>query len=292
MALGLGSVRNRPKHHSANAPRDAQVFCPDEHPAALGVGPAGPAADAGEVRSGVGLGPALAPDLGGRGHRRQEARLLLGGAELEHGRGQQEDAVLADPQRGLGPPVLLLEHQPLEDARPRDRRTPRATTRPTSGRRPARPPRPGGPRSPRRCRATAGSPAAGRAPPARRGPRPGRPPGRRCSAGPSAGPSIGSIGCVPRSAGPAGARRGRGKSDTPPDFRQPGPIGHNGGMASAVIVDVVRTPVGKKNGRLSGGTPSTWPPRRRSAGRSSAEPRGSPSMRSATTLRWISLVPA
>src|SRR5271163_2623368 len=45
---------------------------------------------------------------------------------------------------------------------------------------------------------------------------------------------------------------GRGKSDTPPDFRQPWPIGHNGPMASAVIVDVVRTPVGKKNGRLSG----------------------------------------
>ena len=38
------------------------------------------------------------------------------------------------------------------------------------------------------------------------------------------------------------------KSDTPPDFRQPGPIGQNGGMPNAVIVDVVRTPVGKRNG--------------------------------------------
>ena len=51
-----------------------------------------------------------------RGHGRQEAGLLLVGAELEHGGGEQEDPVLADPEGGLGPPVLLFEDQPLEDA--------------------------------------------------------------------------------------------------------------------------------------------------------------------------------
>src|SRR5690606_5312188 len=34
-------------------------------------------------------------------------------AELEHGRRQQEDAVLRDAGRGAGPVVLLLEDQPL-----------------------------------------------------------------------------------------------------------------------------------------------------------------------------------
>ncbi len=43
-----------------------------------------------------------------------------------------------------------------------------------------------------------------------------------------------------------------GESDTASDFRQPGPLGHNGEVPTAVIVDVVRTPVGRRNGRLSG----------------------------------------
>ena len=64
-------------------------------------------------------------------------------------------------------------------------------------------------------------------------------------------------GRVHRSGGGTGGRerggtRWKGQSDTPPDFRQPRLIGHNGEMPNAVIVDVVRTPVGKKNGRLSG----------------------------------------
>ena len=33
-------------------------------------------------------------------------------------------------------------------------------------------------------------------------------------------------------------------------------------MPNAVIVDAVRTPVGRRGGRLSGGTPPTWPPNR------------------------------
>ncbi len=105
-----------PKHHSANAPRLAQVFWPlstQPSPAAFR---AAPRADAGEVAAGVGLGPALAPDLVARRHRRQEARLLRVGAVLEHGRREQEDAVLAHPLRRPGAVVLLLEDEPLEDA--------------------------------------------------------------------------------------------------------------------------------------------------------------------------------
>ena len=45
----------------------------------------------------------------------QEARLLGLGPVLEHGRGEQEDAVLAHPGGGPGPVVLLLEDEPLED---------------------------------------------------------------------------------------------------------------------------------------------------------------------------------
>ena len=90
----------------------------DEQPPTSSPGPHGPAADAGQVAAGVGLGPPLAPDLRARGHGRQEALLLGRRPELEQGRGQEEHAVLADPQGGPGPPVLLLEDEPLEDADP------------------------------------------------------------------------------------------------------------------------------------------------------------------------------
>ena len=72
-------------------------------------------ADAGQVAAGVGLGPALAPDLVAGRHRREVARLLGLGPVLEHGGGEQEDAVLAHPLRGPGAVVLLLEDEPFED---------------------------------------------------------------------------------------------------------------------------------------------------------------------------------
>jgi acetyl-CoA acetyltransferase family protein len=53
-------------------------------------------------------------------------------------------------------------------------------------------------------------------------------------------------------AAPGPSRPAPGESDTPSDFRQLGSIGQNGPVPSAVIVDVVRTPVGRRNGRLSG----------------------------------------
>ena len=76
----------------------------------------GARADAGQVAAGVGLGPALAPDLVAGRHRREVARLLRLGPVLEHGRGEEEDAVLAHPLGRPGPVVLLLEDEPLEDA--------------------------------------------------------------------------------------------------------------------------------------------------------------------------------
>ena len=51
------------------------------------------------------------------GHAREHARLLLGRAELEEGRREEEDAVLAHALRRAGAVVLLLEDQPLEEAR-------------------------------------------------------------------------------------------------------------------------------------------------------------------------------
>ena len=106
-----------PKHHSANAPRLAHVFWPLRiQLPSCAVSRAAPRADAGQVAAGVGLGPALAPDLVAARHRREVARLLGLGPVLEHGGGEQEDAVLAHPVGGAGAVVLLLEHEPLEDA--------------------------------------------------------------------------------------------------------------------------------------------------------------------------------
>src|SRR5690606_14777186 len=67
------------------------------------------------VGAGVRLGPALGPYLLRGGDLRQEARLLLGRAELHDRRAEQEDAVLVDALRGARAVVLLLEDQPLEE---------------------------------------------------------------------------------------------------------------------------------------------------------------------------------
>src|SRR5580704_10272663 len=87
-----------------------------EDPGVAGLAAGGAAAYAGEVAAGVGLGPALTPDLVTGGHRREETLFLRVGAVFEHGGGEQEDAVLADALGGAGAVVLLLEDEPLEDA--------------------------------------------------------------------------------------------------------------------------------------------------------------------------------
>ena len=99
------------------------------------------------------------------GHPRQDAVLLLLRAELEDRRREQEDAVLGDALRRAGAVVLLLEDQPLPEARLAAAVLARATTRPRSrasnsvrshsrcaakpSRGVARRQRPGGARSPR-----------------------------------------------------------------------------------------------------------------------------------------------
>ena len=206
-----GSVRNSPKHHSAKAPREAQVFWPLSTPAVLALG-----AGAARLRMPARSLPASGSDhpwhqiSSPRGHGGQEPRLLLVGAELEEGRGEQEDPVLAHPQRGLRPPVLLLEDQPLDEADPSPAVLlgPRHDRPPVGGHGPL--------------------PAAVGLEPLGRVER-GQGPGRRGVGGqprPGLGPELLLVvgeSKVHRSvrAVRSGAGRRRAKSDTPPDFRQP-----------------------------------------------------------------------
>ena len=116
VALGLGVGAEDAEAPVGEGAPAGPCLLAGEHPAVVRRVAGGARADAGQVAAGVGLGPALAPDLLARGHRRQVARLLRLGAVLEHGRGQQEDAVLAHPLGRPGPVVLLLEDEPLQDA--------------------------------------------------------------------------------------------------------------------------------------------------------------------------------
>ncbi len=112
-----GSLRKRPKRCVQNAPRVVHVFWPDKPPAARGVVPHRLAPDPGQVAARVGLGPALAPRLFAGRHLPEDALLLLVGPELEDRRCEQEDAVLRDALRHAGAVVLLLEEEPLPQAR-------------------------------------------------------------------------------------------------------------------------------------------------------------------------------
>ena len=117
MALGLGVGAEDAEAPVGEGAAAGPCLLAVEDPVAVVRRVAGGAgADAGEVAAGVGLGPALAPDLVAARHRREVARLLGVRPVLEHGGGEQEDAVLAHPLRGPGAVVLLLEHEPLEDA--------------------------------------------------------------------------------------------------------------------------------------------------------------------------------
>ena len=122
-----GSVRKRPKHQSAKAPREHQVFCPSR------IQPSPPGARRARLRSAARSLPASGSDqpwhqisspeaMGGRNRA-----FCWAGAELQQGGGQEEDPVLAHPGRRPGPVVLLLEDEPLEDPDAPARRTPRAS---------------------------------------------------------------------------------------------------------------------------------------------------------------------
>ncbi len=116
MALGVGVGAEDAEAPVGEGAPAGPGLLPVEDPAAVVRRVAcGARADAGEVAAGVGLGPALAPDLVAGRHRREIAGLLGLGPVLEHGGGEQEDAVLAHPLGGPGPVVLLLEDEPLEE---------------------------------------------------------------------------------------------------------------------------------------------------------------------------------
>ena len=89
----------------------------------------GPGPQAGQVRAGVGLAEALTPHLLAARDRREEALLLLLGAELEQRRSEQVTTLHADPVRGLGGGVLDVEDQLLRRACRHGRRTPPARRR-------------------------------------------------------------------------------------------------------------------------------------------------------------------
>ena len=72
----------------------------------------------GQVAAGVGLGVALAPQLLAGHDGREEAGLLLGGAVLDDGRADEALPEDADPARGLGLHVLLVEDDLVGDGRP------------------------------------------------------------------------------------------------------------------------------------------------------------------------------
>ena len=154
MALAVGVGAEQAEQVGAERAPGGPGLLAVEHPAAALVVARGPARERGQVAAGVRLAPALAPEVLAAGHAREDVGLLLGRAELEDRRGEQEDAVLRDPLRAAGPVVLLLEDQPLPQRggpaavllgpghhRPAVRRTASAPSR-------------GAGRSPPRCRPT------------------------------------------------------------------------------------------------------------------------------------------
>ena len=104
-AVGIG-----PAHHEAPVGQVGQggphLLARDDPLVAVALGPG---LDVGQVAAGVGLGIALAPQLGSLTDRREEAGLLLGRAVMDQGRAEQPLAHDVDPARGGGAGVLLVE---------------------------------------------------------------------------------------------------------------------------------------------------------------------------------------
>ena len=129
----------------------------------------GPRLDVGQVAARVGLGVALAPQLGALPDRREEARLLLGRAVVDQGRAEQPLAHDVDPARRRGPGVLLVEDDLLGHGGAPAAVLDRPAQAGPAAPRPAPSPSAGAPRSRRSRRPSR------RGPPARRT----RPPGAR-----------------------------------------------------------------------------------------------------------------
>src|SRR5690606_21438257 len=77
--------------------------------------PRGPGGHVGEVAAGVRLGVALAPQLGAGDDPRQEASLLIRGAEGDEGRPEQVLTDVAETPRAPRPGVLLVEDHLLAE---------------------------------------------------------------------------------------------------------------------------------------------------------------------------------
>ena len=187
VALGVGVGAEQAEDPvGEGAAAEHHVFCPfrTQAPRRHRRRQLGPAADGGQVAAGVGLGPALAPDLLARRHRREDTGPAAPGCRTRTGWGRGGRSRSGRPgwgrRPGSTPPRRSATPKsptprPAELLGPRDDRPAGVVHRPA--------PRPGGPRSPRRCRATAAGPVPwtprGRGPRARTGPRRGS---RSCSA--------------------------------------------------------------------------------------------------------------
>src|SRR5688500_8362875 len=113
MTLGIGiGAKDAEQPIREGTARRPRLLPVDDEPftVAYGLG-----LDPREVTAGVGLGPALRPDLFTARHLRQEAILLFLRAELEQRRAEQRDAVGRDAKRSARGVILLFEDQPLDE---------------------------------------------------------------------------------------------------------------------------------------------------------------------------------
>ena len=150
VALGLRIGAEQAEQVGAEGAAGGPGLLPGEPPAARRLVAHRAALGRGQVAAGAGLRPALAPEVLGRRHPRQDPVLLLGGAELEQGRGEQEDPVLGDPLAARRPGSTPPRRSATPRSRRRGRRRPRARTRRPSAPRAAASPTRGAGRSPRR----------------------------------------------------------------------------------------------------------------------------------------------
>ena len=109
-------MRATTKHQSASWASEVQTFWPSttqSSPSSRGL-----RRDVREVGAGAGLGVPLAPQLLDRRDPRQEALLLLLGAEGDQGRSEQLLTEVVDPGGGVRRGVLLVEDHLLEQRQP------------------------------------------------------------------------------------------------------------------------------------------------------------------------------
>src|SRR5690242_15432565 len=113
MPLRGGVAAKEAEHEVAEgAPRAPRLLPAQTKPAACIVTHRR-ALDGGEIATRVGFRPPLGPQIVARRHARQDAILLLFGAEFEERRCEQENPVLCDALRAAGAVVLFLENEPL-----------------------------------------------------------------------------------------------------------------------------------------------------------------------------------